>query len=204
MRNTKYEQGGLLAPNGKQSNLTPEQWNLVRTTEFKSWFGDWENDPENSSKVVDENGEPMVVYHGTNKKWWINNKFIFDPKLEGHITETKRGNYGGIYFSSNKNVAISYGKNIVEVFLNIKEPTVIKGKNKYIQDVYNCEEKEIGCLNEDVIISKTIDSYPSEYFFQILNNEIIKKFCLMYCKRSVPLFITIDLPILNFSISAAH
>lgn len=54
-----------LAPNGKPSNLTHEQWHLVRTPEFKAWFGDWENDPENASKVVDENGEPLVVHHGS-------------------------------------------------------------------------------------------------------------------------------------------
>ena len=59
----------LLAPNGKPSNLNSEQWHLVRTPEFKAWFGDWENDPQNASKVVDENGEPMVVYHGTNEKF---------------------------------------------------------------------------------------------------------------------------------------
>lgn len=34
----------LLAPNGKPSNLTPEQYRLVRTKAFKDWFGDWEND----------------------------------------------------------------------------------------------------------------------------------------------------------------
>jgi GNAT superfamily N-acetyltransferase len=54
-----------LAPNGKPSNLTHEQWHLVRTPEFKAWFGDWENDPKNASKVVDENGEPLVVHHGS-------------------------------------------------------------------------------------------------------------------------------------------
>jgi hypothetical protein len=54
-----------LAPNGKPSNLTHEQWHMVRTPEFKAWFGDWENDPKNASKVVDDNGEPLVVYHGT-------------------------------------------------------------------------------------------------------------------------------------------
>jgi hypothetical protein len=53
----------LLAPNGKPSNLTPQQYKLVRTDEFKAWFGDWENDKENASKVVDKNGEPLVV-------WW--------------------------------------------------------------------------------------------------------------------------------------
>ena len=55
----------LKAPNGEDSNLNPHQWKQVRTTRFKAWFGDWEADPENASKVVDENGEPMVVYHGT-------------------------------------------------------------------------------------------------------------------------------------------
>jgi hypothetical protein len=55
----------LLAPNGKPSNLTPEQYKLVRTPAFKEWFGDWENDPQNASKVVDEETkEPLVVYHG--------------------------------------------------------------------------------------------------------------------------------------------
>ncbi len=37
------------------------QWLAVRLQSFKAWFGDWENDPANASKVVDENGEPLVV-----------------------------------------------------------------------------------------------------------------------------------------------
>ena len=32
----------LKAPNGKDTNLTPEQWVTVRTRRFKEWFGDWE------------------------------------------------------------------------------------------------------------------------------------------------------------------
>lgn len=55
----------MKAPNGRPTNLTEKQWLQVRTPEFKEWFGDWESDPANASKVVDENGEPMVVYHGT-------------------------------------------------------------------------------------------------------------------------------------------
>ena len=51
-----------LAPNGKPSNLNPMQWAQVRTEAFKKWFGDWENDPENASKVVDENGEPNILH----------------------------------------------------------------------------------------------------------------------------------------------
>ncbi len=73
----------LLAPNGKPSNLNEQQWQLVRTPEFKRWFGDWEklayaklkdaamdevtleNLSKNVSKVVDENDEPMVVWHSS-------------------------------------------------------------------------------------------------------------------------------------------
>ena len=55
----------MKAPNGKRSNLTEKQWVMVRTKAFKRWFGDWQNDPDNASRVVDENGEPLVVYHGT-------------------------------------------------------------------------------------------------------------------------------------------
>ena len=43
---------------------------------FFNWFGNW-TDPDATgvSKVVDENGEPLVVYHGT--VWDIE---VFDPQ----------------------------------------------------------------------------------------------------------------------------
>lgn len=67
----------LLAPNGKPSKLTPEQYKLVRTPVFKEWFGDWENEsscqpyvysqlevkPKNM--LLDKNSEPQVFYHGS-------------------------------------------------------------------------------------------------------------------------------------------
>ena len=71
--------GQLLAPNGKVSHLSEKQYAQVRTIEFKNWFGDWENDPKNASKVVDENGEPLVVYHGSNN----DNLTIFKNKSRG-------------------------------------------------------------------------------------------------------------------------
>ena len=57
----------LKAPNGKDTNLTEQQWLAVRTPNFKRWFGDWINDPLHASRVLDKNGEPLVVYHGTAK-----------------------------------------------------------------------------------------------------------------------------------------
>lgn len=115
----KYEDGGLIAPNGKPSNLTPEQYKLVRTPAFKAWFGDWENDPQNASKVVDENGEPMVCYHRTDKKFTT-----FDKEKLGQKSGWATA-YFGFYFS-NKNNRGSYGKKIIKCFLNIRNPYFIQ------------------------------------------------------------------------------
>jgi hypothetical protein len=113
----QYADGGqvrLLAPNGKPSNLTPEQYRLVRTPEFKAWFGDWENDAKNASKVVDENGEPLVVYHGTYNEFNIfkneNSAYYFSENEEYAKIMAKVNRYG------------RKGKEIIlPVFLNIRK-----------------------------------------------------------------------------------
>ena len=43
----------LKAHNGTKSHLPAYLWTTVRTPNFKAWFGDWENDPEHSSKILD-------------------------------------------------------------------------------------------------------------------------------------------------------
>ncbi|MCQ2239299.1 MAG: hypothetical protein MJZ73_08710 [Bacteroidaceae bacterium] len=50
--------------NGADFNKLFGEKFFIRTNNFKKFFGEWEKDPENSSKVV-KNGEPLVVYHGT-------------------------------------------------------------------------------------------------------------------------------------------
>lgn len=81
----------LKAPNGADTKLNPEQWSMVRTKAFKNWFGDWENDPANASKIVDENGEPIVVYRGQN---W--------DKKDGKMTS-------GLFVSLDEDFAEGYG-----------------------------------------------------------------------------------------------
>lgn len=106
----------MLAPNGRPSNLTPKQYGQVRTPEFKRWFGDWEHDPENASKVVDENGEPLVVYHGTDADFTV-----FDRAMIGSATDD--GLWGrGFYFANSDNTP--YGNRIMALFLNIRNPFI--------------------------------------------------------------------------------
>ncbi len=73
----------------------------------------------NSSKIVDANGEPRVVYHGTNADFWA-----FNP--DAHHTHDK-GYYGkGIYFTfgdfAPEYEALSYGDRVIDAFVNIRKP----------------------------------------------------------------------------------
>ena len=114
----KYEgtEQWMKAPNGKPTKLNEQQWLQVRTENFKKWFGDWENDPKNASKVVDENGEPMVVYHGGT----VENEFSFEFMGRHGTSEGY-----GFYFAKNKKQALGYEETtkgrLVEAFLNIRK-----------------------------------------------------------------------------------
>lgn len=71
----------------------------------------------NVSKVVDENGEPMVVYHGSTAMF---NEFR--SKFIGHSTGTADGR--GFYFTSDKSYAEGFKSKdgrVIEAFLNIRD-----------------------------------------------------------------------------------
>ncbi|MSP69098.1 MAG: hypothetical protein EXR20_02370 [Bacteroidetes bacterium] len=120
----KYADGGLIAPNGQVSNLTPQQYELVRTKAFKEWFGDWQNDPANASRVVDENGEPLVCYHYSPKEF-----VIFDKKQHPKIAnfvENKYHKHLGYDFSTKKGFFQRKDSFEYKVFLNVRNIFNIK------------------------------------------------------------------------------
>lgn len=83
----------------------------TETPEFKRWFG--------KSKVVDENGKPLVVYHGTRNKFTT-----FDYSKIG---DNGRAEGAGFYFTNNEQVASGYGEPL-KVFLSIKKPLAYDAK----------------------------------------------------------------------------
>lgn len=85
----------------------------IKSENFKKWFGDWENDPKNASKVVNEKGEPLLMYHGSPEKFTI-----FDSEFMSLHGSSK--GYG-FYFSPDKNMAQWYG-DLMQVYLDIKNP----------------------------------------------------------------------------------
>jgi hypothetical protein len=160
-----------LAPNGKPSNLTHEQWHLVRTPEFKEWFGDWENDPKDASKVVDENGEPLVVYHGSKEDF-----YEFKNRLFG---------YKGFYFTNIKSVARTYGSKIRQFFLNSKVFTSVDMEGgSYLENdefvdnlIDDCEidKKNVHLLNfVDPLDPEAIKGVKPSNVFIMFNQSDIK------------------------------
>jgi hypothetical protein len=122
--------------------------NQTESDDFKSWFKD--------SKIVDEQGNPLVVYHGTNDKF---------KKID-----MKKGSQGVFWFTSNKDSIVS-GKSgaqgtkyIMEFYVNIKNPA---GWKEY--DNYSIGELE--GLGYDGVILKNKDGSFDGF---ILNKDQIR------------------------------
>lgn len=121
IKKAKSDGSYMKAPNGNPTNLNEKQWVQVRTKAFKEWFGDWENNPEDASKVIDENGEPRVVYHGTYSDF-----NAFDESHLGDVTDLNATNedwaktsHIGFWFNDNK---IGFYTKYKPVYLNVRNP----------------------------------------------------------------------------------
>lgn len=107
------------------SKINMSVQNVTESKQFKNWFGDWQNHPERASKVVNADGTPKVVYHGTLahglhefKKSFIGSRFSFD--------ET------GFFFTDNRSLAQDYATGdfdsskgeVIPAYLNVRRPLV--------------------------------------------------------------------------------
>lgn len=106
------------------------------STNFLKWFGNWtgekdalpEYERSEVSKVVDENGEPLVVWHGQSSTNYVKD---FDAK--------------STFFTENKSAAEEYGDKFrhpldesdkaIPVFLNIKNPHIYDAEGREYKNV---------------------------------------------------------------------
>ena len=123
--------GGLIPRGGyihsireNDSKINLKFKNITETQQFKRWFGDWEKHPNTASKVVDKNGAPLVVYHGTPDGSFT----VFDVSKSPH--GARGGHLGdGYYFSPNPRYAQRFaeqnkegGGRIIAAYLSLKNP----------------------------------------------------------------------------------
>nr|DAX15263.1 MAG TPA: PolyVal ADP-Ribosyltransferase [Bacteriophage sp.] len=94
---------------------------------FKNWFGDWQQDDKtNVSKVVDSNGEPLILHHFATATF-----DTFDSKFN-------KGKNKGFYFGTmNQAVArnfmeqgyVPYAR-YLDVFINLRNPDLTTFDNR--------------------------------------------------------------------------
>lgn len=162
----------------------------VDSKAFKLWFGDWSSGK--GSKVVDADGRPLVVYHGTG------------TTIEEFLPEfTGQGNdqYGsGFYFTTDKSTADGYttrtlneqdkpggtdNPNVIPVYLNIRHPLVVdatKTSNLYSIDVSPVMASRIVSRMPDIMDpeNSVLGDYFDEYWERGPKNYMISQLAREY------------------------
>lgn len=149
LRHTIYDNG---------ANVNRKFLKQTETRQFKKWFG--------KSKVVDADGNPMTVYHGTNEDF---NTF-----------ESKNGTY---WFSGERDYAESMaeereGDRVVEAYLRMENPYVTKLKpGEFTDPTY--EAPLIRKAKEDgydglIIENDTTDEIAKDTFYVVFDPAQIK------------------------------
>lgn len=101
--------------------------NITQSKQFIRWFGDWQNSPAKASKVVDNNGEPLVLYHQTEKEFTT-----FDTKQKGS-GEFDSEMPTGIFMKPTNN-DIGVGGNIqMPLYASIKNPLIINNRSELVK-----------------------------------------------------------------------
>ena len=155
---------GIVHSFSEKVNMNVE--NVMQSRQFKRWFGDWQNHPENASKIVNADGAPKVVYHGTNAKF--------------NVFQSKSGEY---WFSENEDYAEAMmeergGGEVKAVYLNMRNPYYAKlPPGQFSDPGYEAQilraAKAAKC--DGVIIENdTTDPLAVETFYVVFKPEQIK------------------------------
>ena len=140
---------------------------VPQSQQFMRWFGDWQNHPEDASKVVNDDGTPKVVYHGTNADFTV--------------FESDNGTY---WFSESEDYAEAMAEDrggdgkVMSVYLDMKNPYYAKLEpGKFTDPTYEAPiiraAKEGG--HDGIIIENDTDSdIESETFYVVFSPTQIK------------------------------
>ena len=135
---------------------------------FKNWFGD--------SKVVDKNGNPLVVYHGTDQDLDVL-KSSKQLEREG-VREV--GYTNGIYAASNPAYAGRYGvgkegANVMPVYLSMKNPKVLEYNafQRIVAKLTGYTDSKSKELARSMAVSdKDLEEYKRQGYDGLINKEI--------------------------------
>lgn len=128
------------------------------------------------SKVTDNDGNLLVVYHGTN-----NDFYTFDSGRVGKGIDQFGSGY---YFTTNKDHAGAYGNRTIEGYLNLKNPFIIEvGDNGgtidqfYRQPVTQSQAEKILKMHPDIYSAEDspLGNYSERYWTEGATESVIKE-----------------------------
>lgn len=109
------------------SNVNKKINKITQSKQFVRWFGDWQNSPKSASKVVDGNGEPLVVYHQTG-----NDFTVFDTKHTGAGEFDSEMPTGIFMKPTNSNIGLSGNKQMA-LYANIRNPLTVNNRAELVR-----------------------------------------------------------------------
>jgi hypothetical protein len=116
------EETNFFTPNGSRSDLSDALNEIIRTPEFINWFGDWqlsflykETDALEieCSKVLTDNFEPRIVWHGTGQEF---SYFRFDTFPASYFAVNREYSQ---FFADPQGGEDGY---VIPFFLNVRNP----------------------------------------------------------------------------------
>ena len=141
--NSNHDDKGRFASGGTGAAASDKPGrDQTHTAEFKAWFG--------SSKVVNPDGSPMVVYHGTSARF---KRFV-----------------GGAFFTDDYMNADGYanGENVIDAFIKIEKPLIVNCHGKKWDDL----DSKLGKSSREIVASLDAKKYDGIIFNNIKDSWI--------------------------------
>lgn len=160
------------------SNVNKKINKITQSKQFVRWFGDWQNSPKSASKVVDGNGEPLVVYHQTG-----NDFTVFDTKHTGAGAFDSEMPTGIFMKPTSDNIGLSGNKQMA-LYANIRNPLTVNNRAELVRfyeqniDGYKEAREDINNIDSEYEASKKAKSLIDDYFRSsnydgvIVNNDV--------------------------------
>ena len=111
------------------SPVKPKLKNVTESQQFKRWFGDWQNQPDKASKVVNDDGSPRVLYHQTEE-----DIEEFDTRHKGSGTNDDETPFGIFMKPTDQDIGLK-GKKQMALYARIVNPLVVADRYEFVRQI---------------------------------------------------------------------
>lgn len=145
----------------KDVEINEEIDNKIESENFKKWF--------KNSKVVDENGKPLIVYHQTRKENETSIKELGFEHGRGKAILSDNGVPNGFFFKpSDKDIGLGQDTTQIPVYLSLQNPLIAESRRDLLLKVSKIDT----------------NVYEADYQFYLKDKEYQKKFDTLYKELS--------------------